>query len=237
MPGVLQSDAVPVITVDGPSGTGKGTVCHGLAHHLNWHFLDSGALYRVLAMSASQRGVDLADVTRLVELARTLDLEFRLGASLPFEHTVWCAGHDCTAAIRTEACARGASVIAVLPEVRQALLSRQQAFRKRPGLVADGRDMGTVVFPNADLKIYLTASAEERGLRRFQQLKQQGIDVTLPRLIKDIAERDARDTARSTAPLRPAPDAVILDTSKLSKEAVFERVMELVRARRLLQSP
>jgi cytidylate kinase len=222
---------VPVIAVDGPSGTGKGTLCSRLARRLGWHFLDSGALYRALAARALRSGLGLGDGSGLARLAAGLTIAFyeRDGAV-----GVAGAGEDLTDAVRTEDCGAAASRIAALPEVRAALLGAQHGFRRAPGLVADGRDMGTVVFPDARLKVFLTASPEARAGRRHNQLKQQGINVSLENLRRDIAERDARDSERATSPLRPAPDAVVVDTSLLGIEAVFERVLALVGERGLV---
>jgi CMP/dCMP kinase len=228
---MTETSRVPIIAVDGPSGTGKGTICQEVARRLDWHFLDSGALYRCVAWQAQEQGIALDDAAALATLARLLTVEFVLPAEPDQECQVWCAGVEVSRAIRTETCARAASVIAVLPELRAALLDCQRAFGRSPGLVADGRDMGTVVFPDAGLKIFLSASAAERARRRYKQLKEQGVDVNLARLTADIAERDARDTERSTAPLKPAQDALFIDTSDLSRDAVLERVMQLVRDR------
>ncbi len=221
----------PVIAVDGPSGTGKGTLCLRLAETLGWHLLDSGAIYRVLAHAALARGLDLEDDAVLAGVARTLSLDFLPGAADGIQ--VMLDGGDVTRAIRTEAAGNAASRVAAVPAVRVALLERQRACRRAPGLVADGRDMGTVVFPDAELKVFLTASAEERGQRRYKQLKGKGAGVSLPALIKDIAERDERDRARSVSPLVPAPDARVLDTTHMDIDAVFDVVMGMVRERGL----
>ncbi len=223
----------PVITVDGPSGTGKGTLCVRLARYLGWHLLDSGALYRVLAARAERAGVALTDALGLARLAPALQVAFQDGDGTI---AVLCGGEDLTAEVRTERSGVLASKIAALPEVRAALLSAQKDFRRVPGLVADGRDMGTVVFPDARLKLFLTASPEARAGRRHNQLKQQGIKVILENLRRDIAERDVRDSARAVSPLRPAADAVVLDTSSLGIEAVFEKALALVRQRGLAGS-
>ena len=220
--------SIPVIAIDGPSGTGKGTISSNLVHWLHWHFLDSGALYRVLALAAVSRGVALEDTGALSELANDLDVEF----SLPEpgkEVRVFLNGESVDSELRTEDCGKAASRIAAYPAVRAALLSRQRQFRKLPGLIADGRDMGTVVFPDAAVKIFLTASAEERARRRYKQLKQKGFDVNLPQLSADIAERDARDSERSISPLKPADDAVVIDTTSIGIEAVVEKVASLVK--------
>lgn len=218
---------IPVITVDGPSGTGKGTLSTYLADWLQWHFLDSGALYRVLALAAERHSVALDDVAQLAGLAERLDVNF---PRIPGGHgSVILEREEVNQSIRTETCGNAASRLAAWPEVRQALLARQRAFRQPPGLVADGRDMGTVVFPDAGLKIYLTASAEERARRRYKQLKEKGFDVNLAQLSVEITERDARDSQRTVSPLRPADDAAIIDTTNLSIEDVIHRVSVLVR--------
>lgn len=218
---------IPVITVDGPSGTGKGTISSYLSDWLQWHFLDSGALYRVLALAADQDKICCTDVEGLVSLANGLPVAFT-GHDQEGAVGVFLAGENVSTKIRTESCGRLASQIAALPEVRQALLGRQQAFRTPPGLVADGRDMGTIVFPDAVLKIYLTASPEERAMRRHKQLKQKGIDANLPELSVEIAERDARDSQRPVSPLKPAEDAVVIDTTGLGIQAVIDHVRKLV---------
>lgn len=215
---------IPVITLDGPSGTGKGTVCHMLAEHLGWHFLDSGAIYRVLAYAARKRDIDFGDEEKLVALACALDLRFVLGG------VVLLDGEDVSDAIRAERCGQDASKIATIPAIRAALLARQRAFATLPGLVTDGRDMGTVVFPNAVLKIYLYASAEERAKRRYLQLKNEGKDVILENVIAELAERDVRDIERSHSPLRPAEDAIQIDTTGLTIVQVFESVLYSVRS-------
>lgn len=214
----------PVITIDGPSGSGKGTVAALLAAKLGWNFLDSGALYRLLAFAARNHGVDLTNEEALKVLAAHLDVQFGAapdgrGMQIVLE------GEDVTDDIRNETVGAGASQVAALPAVREALLQRQKAFREAPGLVADGRDMGTVVFPDAPLKIYLTASAEERARRRFLQLKQKGDDVNLASLLDEIRARDQRDTEREVAPLKPADDAVQLDSTSLTIEAVLNRIL------------
>jgi CMP/dCMP kinase len=222
------SAAVPVVAVDGPSGTGKGTLSLRIAQALGWHFLDSGALYRVLAHHATRSGVDLADEAGVTRLALSLPVEFAAGGSEP---RVFLSGQDVTAAIRTEEGGAAASVVAALPAVRAALLERQRAFREAPGLVADGRDMGTVVFPDAAFKLFLTASPAARAERRYKQLKGKGIDVNLAALLEDIRRRDQRDEQREVAPLQPAPDAEILDTTNLGIPEVEARVRQLLRIR------
>ncbi len=213
----------PVIAIDGPSGSGKGTIARQVAAALGWHLLDSGALYRLLALAAVRRGIDLDDTARLAELAARLDVRF--GVDAAGEQLVWLDGAPVGGELRTEEAGRGASTVAALQPVRDALLALQRSFRRRPGLVADGRDMGTHVFPEAELKVYLTASAEERARRRHKQLKDKGIDVSLAALSRDIEDRDRRDSERSVAPLRPAEDARILDSSNQSIDAVTETVL------------
>lgn len=209
---------IPVVTVDGPSASGKGTVAERVAAALGFHFLDSGALYRLTALSAMKRGVALDDEARVAELAARLPATFSGGA-------VWLDGEDVTDAIRAEAVGEGASKVAALPAVRAALLDRQRAYREAPGLVADGRDMGTVVFADAQAKVFLTASAEARAERRYKQLIEKGISASLPALVADMQARDARDTARAVAPLRPAPDALFLDTTRMDVDAAVEAVL------------
>ena len=213
----------PVITIDGPSGSGKGTVAGRLATDLKWRLLDSGALYRLLAFAAANHGVALDNEPLLSKLAAHLDVQF-VGATNGKAASIILEGDDVTHAIRSEQVAAGASTVAALPAVRAALLERQRAFREFPGLVADGRDMGTVVFPDAPLKIFLTASAEERARRRYLQLKAKGDDVSLPGLLDEIRARDQRDTQRAIAPLKPAADAIQLDSTELSVEQVLERI-------------
>jgi len=220
---------VPVITFDGPSGSGKGTVSQRLAGELKWHYLDSGAIYRALAHAASRRAID--DPEKAAVLGRDLELEFLPAAD--GGAVVLLAGEDISAAIRTEECGAAASRLAADPAVRSALLQRQRDFRRPPGLVADGRDMGTVVFPDATLKFYLTASAEIRAQRRHKQLKDKGIDDSITRLLEVIRERDARDEARATAPLKPAADAIVLDTSAMGLDEVLAEVRRKVGYRRL----
>ncbi len=218
----------PVITVDGPSGTGKGTICLRLAMLLRWHFLDSGVLYRTLALTALRNGHGLENTPELGRLAEHLDIRFRPD-STGTHVAIWIGDDEVTSSIRTEECGNAASKIAVYPAVRAGLLSLQRAFRQSPGLIADGRDMGTVVFPDATLKIFLTASADERAKRRYKQLKEQGFSVNLARLSVEIAERDERDAQRSASPLTPASDAIIIDTTAVNAEAVGLQVLDLVR--------
>lgn len=223
---------VPIITIDGPSGSGKGTVAALLAAKLKWNFLDSGALYRLLAFAARNHGVDLTNEEALKLLAAHLDVQF--GASKGGDGMqIVLEGEDVTQAIRNEQVGAGASQVAALSAVREALLQRQKAFREAPGLVADGRDMGTVVFPDASLKIFLTASAEERARRRYLQLKDKGDDVNLASLLDEIRTRDERDTQREVAPLRPADDAVQLDSTNLSIEQVLGQILSEVAKRDL----
>jgi cytidylate kinase len=214
---------VAVVTIDGPSGSGKGTVAQRLAKKLGWHYLDSGAIYRVLAQAALKHDVDFSDHVALTELATTLDVTFSLEES---DLKVWLEGEDVSLAIRSETAGNAASKVAAVPAVRAALLQRQRDFRQAPGLVTDGRDMGTVVFPDAPFKIFLTASAEERGIRRHKQLKEKGIESNLSDLIAEIAERDKRDSERSVAPLKPADDAFTLDSTELGIEAVYQKVSD-----------
>ena len=219
------TDNLPtVITVDGPGGSGKGTVTQMLAKKLGFHLLDSGALYRLTALAAVRQGVSLEDEASLIDVAASLDVAFE--PTPPGEPAkVILAGEDVTSEIRTETCGDNASRVAVMQPVRDALLQRQRDFRKAPGLVADGRDMGTVVFPDAPVKIFLTASAEERARRRFSQLKDAGVDVNIDALLEEIRVRDERDMNRSAAPLKPADDAQVIDSTGLSIEEVLGRCM------------
>ena len=220
----------PVITIDGPSGSGKGTVAGLLAKRLGWNLLDSGALYRLLAFAAGNHGVDLSNEASLKLLAAHLDVQF-IAAHDGKAQKIILEGDDVSQAIRNEEVAAGASQVAALPAVREALLQRQRAFQEAPGLVADGRDMGTVVFPDSPLKIFLTASAEERARRRYLQLKAKGDDVSLSSLLDEIRARDERDTQRAVAPLKPAADAIQLDSTELSIDQVLERIMSEIALR------
>ena len=225
------NDAVPVLTIDGPSGSGKGTISRSVARALNWRLLDSGALYRLVALAGRQAGVSLEDGAALARLAQTFDIRF--GSDAAGEEIIHLAGQDVTRAIRTELAGNDASKVAALPQVRAALLQRQRLFAAPPGLVADGRDMGTVVFPAAPLKVFLTASPEERARRRHKQLKDKGSGVSLAALSREIAERDLRDSTRAVAPLRPAADAHVIDSTHLAIQGVVDQVLELGRSRSL----
>ncbi len=210
---------VPIITIDGASGTGKGTVSERLAKQFGWHFLDSGALYRLLAVAAERHQIAFDDVSRLTMLAEKLDVVFAKGHIL-------LEGEYVTEIIRTEAIGNLASKIAALPTARTALLARQRVFRQLPGLIADGRDMGTVIFPDSTCKIFLTASIEERARRRYNQLKEAGREADLTSLVNELTERDTRDKTRAVSPLKPATDALIIDTDKLTIDQVVERIIQ-----------
>jgi cytidylate kinase len=222
---------VPVLTIDGPSGSGKGTISRRVAQRLGWHLLDSGALYRLVALAGALEGLEATDEAGHAAVAARMQVRF--GADELGEEQIWLGTPELevTSGIRTEEAGQGASRVAVWPSVRAALLRRQQDFARPPGLVADGRDMGTVVFPQAPVKIFLTASAEERALRRHKQLKDKGSGASLAALSLEIAERDRRDSTRVVAPLKPAADAVLVDSTGLSIEAVVERVMAELAAR------
>ncbi len=217
----------PVITIDGPSGSGKGTLAQLIAQRLGWHLLDSGAIYRVLALAAIHHDVDLNVEEALVPLAAYLDVQFVVDGESKRIQTI-LEGEDVSSAIRTERVGAAASRVAAYPSVREALLRRQRAFRQNPGLVADGRDMGTVVFKEAEVKIFLTASAEVRAERRYLQLQNSVPGVTLAQILADVQARDERDTQRSTAPLRPAEDALLLDSSEMNIEQVTQAAFEYI---------
>ena len=216
---------IPVLTIDGPSGSGKGTLAQRMAEKLGWHYLDSGAIYRVLAQAALKHQIDLTDETALASIAGQLDVQFVLKDG---QLQVVLEDEDVSLLIRSEQAGNAASKVAAFPAVRSALLQRQRDFCQPPGLVTDGRDMGTVVFPDAPYKVFLTASAEVRAERRYKQLKEKGIDSNLSDLVAEISERDERDMQREVAPLRPADDAVILDSTQLGIEAVLEKVSALI---------
>ncbi|MEZ9108009.1 (d)CMP kinase [Vibrio cyclitrophicus] len=218
----------PVITVDGPSGAGKGTLCMLLADKLGFHLLDSGAIYRVLALAAIHHGVDTESEDVLVPLATHLDVQFIAEGDLV---KVILEGEDVSGELRKEETGMAASKVAALPRVREALLRRQRAFNAAPGLVADGRDMGTVVFPEAEAKIFLDASAEERASRRLKQLQQKGLDVKFDELLSEIQERDDRDRNRPVAPLRPAEDALVLDSTSMNIEQVVEKALHYIESK------
>lgn len=229
MPPAQTEKPVPVLTIDGPSGSGKGTISARVADALGWHLLDSGALYRAVGFAASLAGLDLSDAEAVTRCAETTKISFRDPRN-GGETRVIVNGLDATAEIRTETCGAAASAIAAIPSVRAALLEKQRSFRRNPGLVADGRDMGTVIFADAGHKVFLTASAEERAKRRYKQLKEKGLSVTLATLLREIEARDVRDAERAVAPLKPAPDAILIDSTGLSIDAVVANVLELVRS-------
>ncbi len=223
---------IPVITLDGPGGSGKGTIAARLARRYDWELLDSGALYRLTALAALKKNIALDSENDLAKLAASLEVRFAVNRDISkLESLVLLEDEDVTKAIRTEEIGVAASKVAVFQKVRDALLQRQKAFKVAPGLIADGRDMGTVVFPSAKLKIYLTASAAERAKRRVRQLKDKGIGVSLPRILSDINARDARDMNRAVAPLVPADDAVVIDTTEMGVDEVEKRIIELIEGR------
>ena len=217
----------PVIAIDGPSGTGKGTISQLVASHLGWHLLDSGALYRVIAVGAEQNDIKTNDINGLKKFAEGMQVAF----STEFEGSITLDNDEISHQVRLEETAEKASVVAAIPEIREVLLQRQRDFQLPPGLVADGRDMGTVVFPDSRLKIFLTASPEERAQRRYKQLINKGVSVNLRALLQDIASRDERDANRAVSPLRPAEDAVVIDTTSLTIEEVFKEVLGKVSER------
>lgn len=219
---------VPVLTIDGPSGSGKGTISRAVADALGWHLLDSGAIYRAVGFAAGMAGIDLSDAEAVTRCAQTTKIMFRDPGD-GGDTRVIINGHDASDEIRTESCGAAASAIAVIPAVRAALFDKQRSFRRAPGLVADGRDMGTVVFSDAPCKVFLTASAQERARRRYKQLKDKGLSVTLSSLLHEIEARDERDATRKVAPLKPAAGAIVIDTTSMPIAAVVERVLDAVR--------
>jgi cytidylate kinase len=224
----VAADSVPVITIDGPSGSGKGTVSKRIATELGWHFLDSGALYRLLACAAQRDGVGLDDAAGLAELAGRINGQF--GVTPDGVEVVRLDGADVTQVLRTETTGNAASRLAALPEVRTALLAWQRRFRRLPGLVADGRDMGTVVFPDADLKIFLNARPEVRAARRHKQLKDKGIEVPIEEIVEEVRARDLRDSSREVAPLLPAADALVIDNSDQDIAVTVAEIIQRIRA-------
>lgn len=216
---------IPIIAIDGPSASGKGTIAERVAEKLGFHVLDSGALYRLTALFAMRKGIALTDEAAVAALAASLPAEFRQGE-------IWLAGENVGQAIRAEEVGEGASKVAALPAVREALLARQRAYAQAPGLVADGRDMGTVVFPQAQTKVFLTASPEARAERRYKQLIEKGNSANLAALVRDMRARDERDTQRAVAPLKPAPDALVLDSTAMNIDQVVEAVLQSYRASR-----
>ncbi|MGD9153707.1 MAG: (d)CMP kinase [Gammaproteobacteria bacterium] len=222
-------NSIPVITIDGPVGAGKGTIAQALAKKLGWHLLDSGAIYRILALSVLQNQIDPNDEIAVAALVVNLNIKFKPSLQDNVPCQVMLENQDVTDQIRTEDVGKTASIIAAYPKVRQALLQLQRTFRKPPGLIADGRDMGTVVFTDAPLKIFLTASVAERAKRRHQQLLDKGISVKLPDLVQEITGRDARDEQRAASPLKPADDAIIIDTTDLTIKEVIKEILGLMK--------
>lgn len=220
--------SIPVLTIDGPSGAGKGTISRALAARLGWHYLDSGALYRALGLAAAWADIDLSDVDALLRCTEESHVQFRQASDPAEEPRILLNGVDATDELRTETAGAAASAIAALPQVRAALTTRQRRARRMPGLVADGRDMGTVIFADAPYKVFLTASADERAQRRYKQLKEKGVSVKLDSLLREIVARDQRDAQRAVAPLMPAVDAVTIDTTGLAIAAVIDKVLALL---------
>jgi cytidylate kinase len=219
-------NSIPVITIDGPAGSGKGTLCRLLAQHLGWNMLDSGSTYRLLALAAQRSYLDLTNEAALAELTHALDISFDV--HMPGAVRVYLDKEDVSLALRTEECSQLASKLAAFAKVRSAMLEKQRAFCKLPGLVTDGRDMGTVVFPEAHVKFFLIAHPEERAKRRYKQLKEKGIDANIAEILEELKVRDERDRTRAVAPLKPASDAITLDSSTLSIDAVFEQAVVVV---------
>ncbi|MGO4503587.1 MULTISPECIES: (d)CMP kinase [unclassified Dyella] len=226
---MTSSQSVPVLTIDGPSGSGKGTISRMVAEKLGWRLLDSGALYRAVGYAAGMEGLDLSDAEAVTRCAQTTKIRF-VATTDGSDTRIMVNGHDATDELRTETAGGAASAIASIPSVRQALVEMQLGFRKAPGLVADGRDMGTVIFPSAPFKVFLTASAAERAKRRYKQLKEKGLSVTLGTLQREIEARDERDASRTVAPLKPAADAVFIDTTGMGIDVVVAKVLAVVQS-------